>query len=96
MKEIKLLPRVGIFAENKDIARSLRIGEIIPVLDKEEEITLNFAGVGSATQSFIHALLSDIIRRYGAEILDKIYFKNCNPTIKELVNIVVDYMQEVD
>lgn len=94
LKKIKLKPIVGNFAENKDLARDLRIKKIIPALDKKQEISLDFAGIESATQSFIHALISDLIRNYGAEVLDRIYFKNCSETIRKIINIVVDYMQE--
>jgi len=94
MIKIKLLSIVGSFAENKDLARDIRIKKIIPALEKEEEITLDFNGIESATQSFIHALISDLIRNYGVEVLDKIIFKNCNDTTKKIINIVVDYMQE--
>ena len=93
MKIIKLLPKTGMFAENKDIARDIRIKYITPVLEKNEEITLDFEGVESATQSFVHALISELIRTFGNEILDNIYFKNCNKSVQEIINIVVDYMQ---
>ena len=93
MKIIKLLPKTGVFAENKDIARDIRIKDITPVLEKNGEITLDFEGVESATQSFIHALISGLIRDFGNEILDNIYFKNCNKSVQEIINIVVDYMQ---
>ncbi len=96
MKVINLFPLIGNFAENKDIARDLRIREIMPSLDKDEEITLDFKGVESATQSFIHALISEIIRSYGIDILDKIYFKDCSGNVKKIINIVTDYMQERD
>ena len=85
---------VGSFAENKDIARKTRIEVIIPCLEKREEVTLDFQYVDSATQSFIHALISDLIRKYGIEVLDQIFFKNCSDSIKGIINIVVDYMQE--
>ncbi|MBI4004954.1 STAS-like domain-containing protein [Candidatus Roizmanbacteria bacterium] len=93
MKIIKLLPKTGIFAENKDIARDIRIKYITPVLEKNEEITLDFEGVESATQSFVHALISELIRNFGNEVLDNIYFKKCNKSVQEIINIVVDYMQ---
>lgn len=93
MIEIKLFERVGNFAENKDIAKSIRMDEVLPFLDKEE-ITFDFNNVNGATQSFIHALISDLIRKNGIEVLDKISFKNCNETIKEIINIVVEYMQD--
>lgn len=94
MIQIKLLPLVGTFAENKDLARKIRIEQIIPALEKKQEVVLDFAGISSATQSFIHALISDLIRKYGGEILDQIAFKNCSETVKKIINIVVDYMQE--
>ncbi len=91
---IKLIDHVGSFAENKDIAQSLRKEKIIPALEKGEEVTLDFVGVDSATQSFVHALISDVIRVLGGEIIDKISFKNCNETVKKIIEIVIDYMQE--
>jgi len=93
MKEIKLFPKVDSFAENKDLAREIRIKEVIPLLDKNEEVILNFEGVDSTTQSFIHALISDLMRKYGSEVLDKVMFKKCNETVQNIINIVVDYMQ---
>jgi len=92
MMEIKILNKTGSFAENKDAARDIRL-KIMPVL-KKENVILDFNGVEGATQSFIHALISDIIRVYGPDILDKIYFKNCNEMIKKIISIVADYMQE--
>ncbi len=94
MIEIKLLPIVGSFAENKDLARDIRLKKIIHALENKQEITLDFDGIDSTTQSFIHALISDLIRKYGIDVLDKIYFKNCNEIVTKIINIVVDYMQE--
>ena len=95
MKEIKMFEKVGSFAEDKDIAKEIRLNEVIPILDKEE-IALDFLNVDSATQSFIHALISDLIRKKGIEVLDKIHFKNCNDIIKKIIGIVVEYMQDED
>ncbi len=96
MIQIKLFPIMGSFAENKDLARKIRLEKIIPALEKKQEIVLDFRGIDSATQSFIHALISDIIRKYGGEALNQIAFKNCTETVKKIINIVVDYMQESD
>jgi len=92
--EIKIADMAGSFAENKDLAREIRLTKIIPALEKNEEVILNFEEIEGATQSFIHALISDIIRKYGSEVLEKISFKNCNDAVKKIINIVVDYMQE--
>ena len=93
---IKLEPIVGSFAENKDKARDLRLKKILPALEQNKEVILDFEKITGATQSFIHALISDIIRKKGADALDSIYFKNCNDTVKKIINIVIEYMQESD
>ena len=92
--EIKLYSFVGSFAENKDVAKDIRINKIIPSLENGKEVILNFDKVESATQSFAHALISDIIRKNGIKILDRVYFKNCNDTIKKIIEIVIEYMQD--
>ncbi len=93
MKEILLFPKTGPFAEDKDLARDIRLREITPTLKNDEEIILNFEGVESTTQSFIHALISELIREYGSDVLDKISFKKCNDHIQKIISIVVEYMQ---
>ena len=94
MKHIAIFEKSGAFAENKDVARDLRLQEIIPTLEKNEDVILDFEGVDAVTQSFIHALISNILRRYGSDALDRISFKSCNETVKKIIGIVVDYMQE--
>lgn len=94
MIRIKLFEQVGSFAENKDIARDIRLKKLIPALDNNKNIVLDFKNVEGATQSFIHALISDLMRKYGNDVLDKIQFKSCNDTVKGIITIVVDYMQE--
>ena len=94
MIHIKLFKYTGPFAENKDLARDIRIKELVPALKKKQAIILDFESIDAATQSFIHALISDLIRKYGNEALDKISFKSCNDTVKKIIMIVIDYMQE--
>ena len=94
MTRIKLYKKVGVFAENKDLARDIRLKKIIPALEKDQDIVLDFENIEGATQSFIHALISDLIRKYGPEVLEKISFKSCNETVQKIIGIVADYMQE--
>lgn len=94
MRTISVFDRTGAFAENKDTARDIRTGEILPALGGGEEVVLDFAGVEAATQSFIHALISDVIRKFGGEALERMSFRSCNPVVKKIIGIVVDYMQE--
>ena len=94
MINIKLSKRTGSFAENKDLARNIRLKEIIPALEKDQNVVIDFAGIETATQSFIHALISDLIRKYGNDVLDRVCFKSCNGTVQKIIMIVTDYMQE--
>jgi uncharacterized protein DUF4325 len=92
---IKMSECCGNYAENKDIAKDLRQKEILPVLEsKRKRIILDFDGVDSTTQSFIHALISEGFQKYGEKALNKIEFKNCNKAVKSLVTTVINYSLE--
>lgn len=95
MKKIINMRKVaGGFAENKDIAKKLRIEKIMPALSKGDEVILDFNGVSGATQSFIHALISDPIRELKEVAFDNLAYKNANEDIREIILIVYRYMQE--
>ncbi len=90
---IDILRHASPFAEDKDIAARIRDDELRPALRQGEHITLDFTGVEGATQSFVHALLSDVIRSLGPDVLDKIEFRSCNQTIRSIIEIVTQYSQ---
>ncbi|MCG9895762.1 MAG: STAS-like domain-containing protein [Fimbriimonadaceae bacterium] len=85
---------VGSFAENKDLARDLRRQSIEPALAAGETVILNFAGVTGATQSFVHAMMSELIRTYGEDLFDKVLFQKCSAAVQEVVETVAEYMLE--
>ena len=91
---IKIKGLVGDFAENKDVAKDLRITKIMPILKDGKEIVLDFSGVSGTTQSFIHALISEPIRQFRDVALEKIHYKNCSDVVKEVIKTVSEYMQE--
>ena len=93
-KNIKMQKIIGDFAENKDIAKKLRIEQIMPALSKGNDVVLDFNGISGATQSFIHALISDPIRELRDVAFDHLVYKNANDSIREIVAIVYRYMQE--
>lgn len=93
-KNIQMRKLVGDFAENKDIAKKLRVEKIIPSLLKGQEVILDFEGVSGATQSFVHALISDPIRKFKAVAFNNLLYRNANKDIREIVSIVYRYMQE--
>jgi len=87
-------PLVGDFAENKEVAKKLRIEQIMPELSRGGEVVMDFDGVNGATQSFVHALLSDPIRQFRDMAYDNLYYKNANPDVQKIISIVYRYMQE--
>ena len=91
---IKLKQLTGDFAENKDIAKEIRMEKVIPALKKGDDVVFDFAGVAGATQSFIHALISDPIRKLRNVAFDHLIYKNANEDIQKIISIVYRYMQE--
>ena len=91
---IKIKDLVGEFAENKDIAKKIRVEQILPNLADNNHIELDFFGVSGTTQSFIHALVSEPIRQFHNDALDNIEYKNCSDVVKEVIKTVYEYMQE--
>ena len=94
MEVIKLYELVGDFAENKDTAKKIRLECILPALEKKRAVTIDFEHVNGATQSFIHALISDALRKYPDIVYDNVFYKNANDDIRKVVTIVYKYMQE--
>ncbi len=93
-KIIRIQEVAGTFAENKDVAKKIRIEEIMPALSKNKDITFDFENVQGATQSFIHALISDPIREFKEIAFDHLLYKNANEDIQEVISIVYRYLQE--
>lgn len=79
------------FAEDKEEARNLRTSRILPAIEKGDNVLLDFAEVNYATQSYIHALVGEALQRYGDPVLDKLEFKNCSPSVRGVIELVVDY-----
>lgn len=93
-KIVRIMELAGEFAENKDIAKKIRIEEIMPTLSRGDEVILDFTGVHGATQSFIHALVSDPIRELKDIAFNKLAYKGANGEIQEIISIVYRYLQE--
>jgi uncharacterized Zn finger protein len=90
---VKIFDYAGKFAENKDKAQIIREEIVRPELEKGNSVVYDYSGVDSTTQSFTHALISDHIRNLGKDVMDRLYFKNCNDTVKRIIELVTEYMQ---
>ena len=90
-KEVKITAVSGEFAEDKDSAKAIREQTILPALDAGHQVCLDFSTIQFATQSFVHALIGEALKKYGEDSLDRFEFKNCSPQIRGLIELVVDY-----
>jgi hypothetical protein len=89
---IKVEPVPGTtLAESKDQARTLRTKRVLPALEQGRHVVLDFTDVGFATQSFVHALISEAIRRYREGVFDVMEFKGCSPEVQQTVLTVFEY-----
>jgi len=93
MRTVSIHALAGSFAENKDTAADIRERSVRPALEVGEKVVLDFSGVDGATQSFIHALIADLVRTRGARVLERIDFHGCNKTVRSIVEIVAEYSQ---
>lgn len=91
MTTIYIRGGINGFVEDKNYAKQLRVGELLPALEKNEAVSLDFSQVQSATQSFIHALLGEALKRYQHPLLDRIEFLHCSPQVRTVIEIVVEY-----
>lgn len=88
---IRLAAGTSGFAEDKDEARRIRTATLLPALEQEQAVILDFSEVKYSTQSFVHALLGEVLQRFREPVLEKLEFRHCTPQLKSLVQLVVDY-----
>ena len=84
----------GPFAEDKDVAKTIREQYLIPAIAANESVTLDFAEVQSSTQSFVHALISKTLQDSGETVLERLTFANCSEKVRDLIVMVTNYSLE--
>lgn len=91
MKKVSIFDAVGDFGEDKDTAARIREEVIKPGVQRGETLVVDFEGVTLVTQSFVHALISDVLRNGGEDALDRLEFKNCSAVVRGIISTVVQY-----
>jgi hypothetical protein len=61
-RTIRIADYIGRFAGDPDVAHELRDNVLAPAMRAGEPVIVDFAGVELSTESFIRALVSDLIR----------------------------------
>lgn len=80
----------GPFAEDKASAVKYRNNYLMPVVERGENIVIDFSDVSSAPHSFLSALLATVIKRMGMSAYKKIKIMNADPEIRETIDYILD------
>lgn len=76
----------GHFIGARESAVPLRL-EIEDALAKGADVVFDFAGV-EVTQSFIDALIGELILKRGPDVLDQFVFKSCSDDVRAIIEFV--------
>jgi hypothetical protein len=81
--------RVSDFEEDNESAVRIRDAELRPRIERGESVAIDFEGVRSPTQSFVHALLSEAFKIPGS--LVRLSFLHCTASAREVIKAVAAY-----
>lgn len=91
--ELILHTEVGSFAANGTLGNQLRINIIEPIWDQAEQVTIDFEGVSSMTDSFANAFIGNIAERHPKDFRAKLRFINCSPLVKSFIKAALQLAQ---
>ncbi|MDZ4772412.1 MAG: STAS-like domain-containing protein [Planctomycetota bacterium] len=77
------------FEEDTEAAVRIRETVIRPKIENGETVIIDFHGIRSPTQSFVHALLSEIFKI--PDSLVRLSFLNCTASAREVIKAVAAY-----
>lgn len=80
----------GSYAENKDMAKTIRDEKIIPEIKNNKKIILDFDNVKQAPHSFLNALLATSISELGMQSYKRIKYINETREIKGTLEYIFD------
>lgn len=87
---VRLAEEFGTRLSDGAKAYSFRMNSLDRYISMCDEITLDFTGVRIANSSFVNALVSGLLTDHGEQVLNKLVFKACLPTVRVLVEAAID------
>lgn len=64
-------------------------------LENEQMLVLDFSGIVGLTQSFLDEAIGVIVRREGPHVVNRLELRSCEDEIKEMLEFVVRYSEDV-
>jgi len=90
---IPVTPDVLQIAQNKLAAAEMRDQQILPALGLPGEVCIDFRDVRLTTQSYVHALVAEPLRRLGVEgVKKRVRFTGARDQVKQVLKIVLSYV----
>lgn len=80
----------GRYAEDKDKAKKIRDEKLLPALNENKTLTIDFEEIVSAPHSLLNAMLATPIERLGLAAYKKIKIINAAPDIRETLDFIFD------
>jgi len=87
---VHLAEEFGPRLSDGEDAYAFRMNSLDRYVSMCDQITLDFTGVRIANSSFVNALVSGLITDHREEVLEKLVFKGCLPTVRVLVEAGID------
>jgi hypothetical protein len=80
----------GIAIENKDLAKKIRDEKLLPALDENKTLTIDFEDIVFATDSVLNAMLATPIHQLGLKAYKKIKVINVASDIRVMLDFIFD------
>lgn len=79
---MRIKDEIGEFCAEGRIGIEFMNNRVIPLLDIQESIIMDFDGVRGMNSSFANALFANLAKRYGKKIVSRLIFKNIRNNVK--------------
>ena len=89
-KTLHIHDRFGTHPSDGESACAFRVSEIEPILSATESIEIDFSEVRIANSGFVNALIAGLFEQHGPDLLKKLVFRGCLPTVQVLVQSAID------
>jgi STAS-like domain of unknown function (DUF4325) len=80
----------GVAVENKDLAKKIRDEKLLPALDENKTLTIDFEDIVFATDSVLNAMLATPIHQLGLSAYKKIKVINVASDIRVMLDFIFD------
>jgi hypothetical protein len=90
--EIHLREQFGPRLSDGLQAYGFRVSNIDPYLNLPncDQVVLDFTGIRIANSAFVNALVSGLLEQHGQDVLNKLVFRGCLPTVRFLVEAAIE------